>query len=112
MVRAAAVSGTLLLVSGAAFAAEEAITVVVSEAGFRPTTVRARRGETLRLKLTTAAGEHCFAVDVFRVEKRVTPDKPTLVELTPDRAGTFEFYCCLEPEDRARATAGRLVVGE
>lgn len=98
----------LLLSAGAP--AQDAIEVTVSRRGFRPGVLNARVGDTLRLKLTTDDAEHCFAVDALRIEKRVLPDRPTLVELTPDRVGRFPFYCCLEGPDSSER--GTLVVGE
>jgi heme/copper-type cytochrome/quinol oxidase subunit 2 len=56
--------------------------------------------------------EHCFAIDAFRVEKRVRPGRPTRLDIVPDRAGTFEFYCCLETGEAAGAERGELVVTE
>ena len=99
-----------LAAAGARGASEEAIEVVASSEGFRPRTLKLRRGEAVRLLLKTADDEHCFAVDAFRVEKRIVPGKPTTLDLTPDRAGTFPFYCCLEPD--AKESGGRLVVTE
>jgi heme/copper-type cytochrome/quinol oxidase subunit 2 len=64
----------------------------------------------VRLLLRSADGEHCFAVDALRIEKRIEPGRATRVELTPDRVGTLTFYCCLEPGDERQR--GRLVVGE
>ena len=84
--------------------------VVISGKGFRPATLNARKGEPLRLKLSTADHEHCFAIDELRVEKRVVPGRTTLLDVTPDKAGRFAFYCCLE--NGADAERGVLVVSE
>ena len=62
------------------------------------------------MRLVASDGEHCFAIDALRIEKRIVPGKRTLVDLVPDRAGTFPFHCCLEPDDAA--LRGRLVVSE
>jgi heme/copper-type cytochrome/quinol oxidase subunit 2 len=69
-----------------------------------------RLGESLRLQLKTADEEHCFAIDELRVEKRIQPGRTTSLELTPDKAGRFRFYCCLEGPDSAER--GSLVVSE
>jgi heme/copper-type cytochrome/quinol oxidase subunit 2 len=82
--------------------------LVIARDGFRPDTLKVRRGETLRLQVETADDEHCFAVDELRVEKRVLPGKSVLVELTPERAGTLRLYCCLEGPDNG--PRGKLVV--
>jgi plastocyanin len=85
----------------------ESLKIVASREGFRPDEIRLRKGETFRLVLSTADEEHCFAVDALRIEKRIVPGKQTAFDLTPDKAGTFAFYCCLDPELK-----GRLVVAE
>jgi heme/copper-type cytochrome/quinol oxidase subunit 2 len=86
--------------------------VTVSRSGFTPSVIHARKGEAIHLRLTSGDQEHCFAVDAFRVEKRVVPGRTTTVDVTPDRAGTFPYYCCLEKGAAADTERGRLVVAE
>ena len=86
--------------------------VTVSQKGFEPRVIEARKGEPLHLRLTSRDQEHCFALDAFRIEKRIVPGRTTNVDLTPDRAGTFAFHCCLESGSAAQTEAGQLVVGE
>jgi cytochrome c oxidase subunit 2 len=95
---------------GSSGAAEEAVEVVASRRGFRPKVVNAHRDEPVRLLLSTADEEHCFALDAFRIEKRLVPGKPVTVEFTPGRVGTFPYHCCLEPDDDD--LKGSLVVKE
>jgi heme/copper-type cytochrome/quinol oxidase subunit 2 len=98
-----------LVVVGTVGAADR-FDLLVSKSGFRPSRLEARRGEPVRLNITSADGEHCFALDAFRVEKRIVPSKVTVVDLTPDKAGTFPFYDCLAAEGEPRG--GQLVVAE
>jgi heme/copper-type cytochrome/quinol oxidase subunit 2 len=86
--------------------------VVASRSGFSPSVIHARKGEAVHLRLTSGDQEHCFAVDAFRIEKRVVPGRTTTVDITPDRAGTFPYYCCLEKGAAAETERGRLVVAE
>jgi heme/copper-type cytochrome/quinol oxidase subunit 2 len=101
-----------LAVSATAAPAGPEIAVKVSKRGFAPSRITARRGETTHLVLSSADGEHCFAIDALRVEKRVVPGRPTRVDLTPERAGVFPFYCCLESGESARIERGELTVTE
>jgi len=112
-VRAALVL-TLFLSAGPAFAGPVADTVdvVASERGFEPRVINVHKGEPVRLRLTTSDREHCFAIDALRVEKRIVPGKATVLELTPGKAGTFPFSCCLETGAAAEKEHGRLVVVE
>jgi cytochrome c oxidase subunit 2 len=98
------------LLGAAVVRAQQAVEITASRGGFRPEVVSAHVGDTVRLKLTTSDVEHCFALDALRIEKRVVSGRPTLVELTPERAGRFPFYCCLEGPDSPER--GTLVVGE
>jgi heme/copper-type cytochrome/quinol oxidase subunit 2 len=98
--------------AGAAAPPAARIELKVSSAGFAPARVVLHRGEPVRLVLTSAGGEHCFAIDAFRVEKRVRSGRETIVELTPERSGTFEFHCCLETGKQAERERGQLVVTE
>jgi heme/copper-type cytochrome/quinol oxidase subunit 2 len=86
------------------------VKVVASEKGFRPSSLSVRKGDTVRLLLTTADQEHCFAIDAFRIEKRIVPGKTTVVDLSPDKVGSFPFHCCLE--EGPQAIHGELRVTE
>jgi len=104
---------TSLFFAGAGYAPTEGVQeVTASRSGFEPTVIRAHKGETLHLRLHSRDQEHCFAVDAFRVEKRIVADRTTTADVTPDRAGTFAFYCCLETGAAADTERGRLVVAE
>jgi heme/copper-type cytochrome/quinol oxidase subunit 2 len=86
--------------------------VAVSRSGFTPSVIHARKGEAIHLRVSSKDQEHCFALDAFRVEKRIVPGRTTAVDLTPDKAGTFPYYCCLETGAAAETERGRLVVAE
>jgi cytochrome c oxidase subunit II len=90
--------------------AQESLDVTASKQGYRPATLRLRKGETVRLRLKTSDEEHCFAIDALRLEKRIQPGRVTTLELTPDKAGDYPIYCCLEPDNDAMR--GRLIVAE
>lgn len=100
----------LSFVASFAFGAQDQLQVIASKAGFRPRVLNLHKGETVRLILTTADVEHCFAVDELRVEKRIVPGRATELDLTPDRPGTYRFYCCLEAGNDT--LHGRLSIGE
>src|SRR5262249_32211464 len=100
----------LLMGGRLALAADERVPVVASKEGFRPRLLSLHKGETMRLVLTTSDVEHCFAVDELRVEKRIVPGRATELDLTPDRAGNYRFYCCLESGNEK--LHGRLSVEE
>lgn len=101
-----------LAVLATAASAGPDVAVAVSKRGFEPSRITLRRGEATRLVLTSVDGEHCFAIDALRVEKRVVPGRPTRIDLVPDKAGVFPYYCCLESGEAARIERGELTVTE
>jgi heme/copper-type cytochrome/quinol oxidase subunit 2 len=103
-----ATAGLLLALAGGGASPQEEIRIEASRAGFKPKVVNLRKGDRVRLVLTTADAEHCFAVDELRIEKRIVRGKATTVELTVDRSGTYAFHCCLE----AAKERGQIVVSE
>ncbi len=112
-------AGTRVLAVAAMLAAAVAVArpgpeveIRVSRQGFDPAVVTLRKGETTRIVLSTDEGEHCFAVDALRVEKRVVAGRSTTFDLIADRAGRFPFYCCVESGGAAEVERGELVVTE
>ena len=103
-----------LFVAAAGAAARPAfaqdVAIRVSSSGFEPKEIVVRKGEVVRVALSSADREHCFAVDALRIEKRILPDRPTRFDFTPDRVGRFPFYCCLESGTAAGVERGELVV--
>jgi heme/copper-type cytochrome/quinol oxidase subunit 2 len=86
------------------------VEVTMARSGIKPAEITVRKGEVAHLRVRSLDREHCFAVDAFRVEKRVLPSKPTSFDLVPDRAGAFPIHSCLEPDNSA--LRARLVVTE
>ena len=84
--------------------------VAVSRSGFTPGVIHARKGEAIHLRVTSKDQEHCFALDAFRVEKRIVPGRTTAVDLTPDKAGTFTFLCDVFCGDGHEGMSGTLTV--
>jgi plastocyanin len=101
----------LAVVLFAASASAQEAEVVATKTGFKPKLLRLRKGDTTHLVLKSGDGqEHCFAVDELRIEKRIRAGKPTPLDVTPERAGSFAFYDCLAPE--SEGLRGKFVVAE
>lgn len=66
-----------------------------SEFKFSPSTITLKKGEPVRLVFkNTGKMPHDFVVDELSLRtKRITNGETDTVEFTPDKAGTFEFYC-------------------
>ncbi len=98
--------------SARAAPASSAVELRVSRRGFEPPKLSLRRGESVRFVVSSADGEHCFAIDALRVEKRVRAGRATRFELTPERTGVFTYYCCLESGEAAKVERGQLTVSD
>jgi nitrosocyanin len=71
------------------------ITVEGSEFKFAPETLTFKKGETVRLTLkNTGKMPHDFVIDELGVKTKViNGGESDTVEFTPDKSGSFEYYC-------------------
>jgi cytochrome c oxidase subunit 2 len=60
---------------------------------FDPSTITVERGHPVRLEVTALDHTHGIEIEEFGVKSRLEKGKPTAVEFTPDRTGTFTFKC-------------------
>lgn len=86
--------------------------LTVTDDGFEPARIDARLNDIVSITLTAGDTPHGFAVDAYRIAKRVEPGKPPLhFEFRADTIGTFRFYCSLTGADgRPHDEHGELVV--
>lgn len=75
---------------------------------FQPSTIHAKVGEKVRLHVQSV-GQHTLTVDELGVNISLSPVQVTRVEVTPDRKGTFTFYCAT-PGHREKGMIGTLKV--
>ena len=74
--------------------AEEVVRVELSRYRFEPERIELPLGERVRLLLTSTDVDHGFAVPELGLSVRVPAGaEAVVVELTPDRVGTFEVSC-------------------
>jgi plastocyanin domain-containing protein len=95
------------------------VTVVV-RGGYTPGAVHVRKGTPVRLVFdrqeTSGCSEEVVIPD-FGIRRYLPANQKTAVELTPDRAGTYEFTCGmgmlrgqLTVEDEPRPEEGELLI--
>lgn len=117
MVRAA-VTGFLLLLAAVAIAtpAQEAarnrrdFTVVARNHRFMPDRLEVGQDDLVRLSITAEDLPYSFAIDAYRIVKRIPAGSTATVEFRADQAGTFQFYCALTADDACRGMTGTLIV--
>ena len=89
--KAAEVEGTTDTVSS------DQVETITLEAGsfyYKPNEIKVKKGEKVKIVMTSKDMMHDFNIDELGVKLAVTKSGETnSVEFTPDKTGTFEFYC-------------------
>ena len=61
---------------------------------FKPNTINAKVGQTVKVTLNAVSMQHDFVIDALNVKSAtIQSGKSTTVEFVPTKAGSFEFYC-------------------
>jgi len=77
---------------------------------FKPNTITVKKGQTVKITLTSADGTHDFYLDEFNVKSEsVNAGQSTTVTFTPNKTGSFEYYCSIDSH-RAKGMVGTLIV--
>lgn len=77
---------------------------------FKPSEIKVKKGETVKITLTSKEGSHDFVIDKLNVSSsRISSDNSTTVEITPDRTGSFQFYCSVS-NHKQMGMIGTLIV--
>ncbi len=99
--------------------AEEAANATVKEFSmtakrfeFNPKSITVKKGDTVRITLTSEDVTHGFAINEFNVSERVEPGSETTVEFVADTAGTFVYYCNIPCGPSHSIMRGQLIVEE
>jgi heme/copper-type cytochrome/quinol oxidase subunit 2 len=114
----ATLAGLLLLLAPLALAAADQdaarnrrdFTVVARDHRFIPDRLEVAQNDLVRLSITAEDLSYSFAIDAFRIVKRIPAGATTTFEFRADQAGTFQFYCALTADDACRTMTGTLVV--
>ena len=82
----------------------------ISETGKEAPTLRVKAGQKVRIDFTSTEGFHDWVVDEFNARtEQVSAGNSTSVEFTPDKPGTYEYYCSVG-NHRAQGMVGKLIV--
>ncbi len=77
---------------------------------FHPNKATAKRGQPVIFVLTSEDRIHGFKMPDFGLRTDITPGQETRVTLTPDKAGSFSFFCDVFCGDGHEDMDGTLVV--
>lgn len=95
------------------------IDVEASMSGFDQKEIRVKAGQPVTIRLTSldnehhtdGGGKHQWAVDELRVDIVAQPESSNYMTFTPDRPGTYTFYCDICCGGKANPTMnGQLIV--
>lgn len=95
------------------------IDVEASMSGFSMKEIRVKIGDPVTIRLTSldtsahtdGGGKHQWAVDELGVDVIAQPESSNTVTFTPDKAGTYTFYCDICCGGKANPTMnGQIVV--
>jgi len=87
--------------------------------GFSVMELRVKAGQPVTVRLTSldnshhtdGGGQHQWAVDEFKASVVAPPEGSNTVTFTPDKPGTYTFYCDICCGGRANPTMqGKLIV--
>ena len=77
---------------------------------FNPAEIRVKKGQKVIVKFSSEGGFHDFVIDEFNVAtKQLQSGQSDTVEFTPDKTGTFEYYCSVG-NHRQMGMVGKLIV--
>lgn len=86
------------------------IKVVARKFEFQPSIITARKGEPVKLVVTSEDVDHGIAIEAFGIDRQVKAKQTSVIEFTPDREGKFEFSCSVFCGDGHPRMVGRLIV--
>lgn len=104
----------LLAVTGVA-AQEQApnrreFTITASDHRFSPDRIEVSQDDLVKITLRAEDQAYSFAIDAYRIVKRVAGGQTITFEFRADRPGTFPFYCNLTSDEACAGMQGTLVV--
>jgi heme/copper-type cytochrome/quinol oxidase subunit 2 len=78
---------------------------------FQPSTVAAKKGQVITLKVTANDTNHTFNIDELGINVAVSKGQTITKETKLDKVGTFTFYCAV-PGHRGAGMEGTLQIIE
>jgi heme/copper-type cytochrome/quinol oxidase subunit 2 len=86
------------------------VNIVAHRYTYDPDKVIVRKGEGVRLRLTSTDVTHGFGIDGLKINVKIEPGKVTIVQFTPGTGGDFPFYCTVDCGPGHKDMRGTLVV--
>ena len=90
--------------------AQREIKVIARRFEFVPKTISVKKGEHIRLAVTSEDVDHGIAIKEFGVDQIVKAKQTKVIELTADKEGRFAFICSVFCGDGHPDMVGELIV--
>jgi cytochrome c oxidase subunit 2 len=88
------------------------IKITARQFEFEPKTITVRKGQPVKLIITSVDVSHGFAISEFNIKEKIKAHTTKTIEFTPDRTGEFQFYCSVYCGDDHEDMEGKLIVTE
>lgn len=86
------------------------ITIIAHERLFEPNRIVVTKDDLVRITLKSDEQPRTFAIDAYRISKRVGGGGSITFEFHANQTGTFTFYCNLTSVEACAEMKGTLVV--
>jgi heme/copper-type cytochrome/quinol oxidase subunit 2 len=87
-------------------------TITAKNYAFSPDRIEVARDERVHLTIEGADQVHSFAMDEFRIARRIPLGASAVVDFRADRVGSFTYYCNISADPGCKAMRGTLVVSK
>ncbi len=77
---------------------------------FDPGTIKVKKGDLVRLKITSADVKHSFMLKDYNLNVPLEPNQTQTIEFVADKAGTFSFRCGVPCGEGHRDMTGIFIV--
>lgn len=85
--------GTQTITIADATLGQEKVSMTATADGMSPNVIKVKVRQTLRLEIKSTDAAYAFALKDLNVFAALMPGKTLILEVVPDRAGTFPFEC-------------------
>ncbi len=86
------------------------VTIVAKEHVFTPDKIEVTKDDLVKITLRSEDVTVSFAIDAYRIIKRVAGKTSITFEFRADQVGTFPFYCNLTTDAACKDMRGTLTV--
>jgi len=85
-------------------------TLTAQDYRFSPDRIEVMQDDLVRLTIESTDFAYSFAIDAYKLSRRIPAGGKTVIEFRSDQAGTFDFYSNMTSDARHAKMRGQLVV--